>query len=190
LPSRICPWDLKFRLNFYPHAAQNGFEFVALFAIALCIFMESNFWWTQINITKIAPRAMHPVTPRQRASEAAASTKCGKGHPGAATGPRAGQSRWRRGNPHESQPQRECRTPRADFCLGRMSIFGKCVNRDIGPTLAAIARDYRGRLRRLAIKPPPLSCGARSSRAMRRTSPSAAGAPGACPSFGRAPGRL
>jgi hypothetical protein len=49
LLSRICPWDLKFRLNLFLPSARNGFEFVGLFGIALCIFTESSFWWTQIN---------------------------------------------------------------------------------------------------------------------------------------------
>lgn len=49
LPSRIYPWDLKFRLNFFLPDAENGFEFVGLYAVALCICTESSFWWNQIN---------------------------------------------------------------------------------------------------------------------------------------------
>jgi hypothetical protein len=49
LLSQICPWGPKFRLNFFPHDAKNGFEFLGLFAIALCICTESSFWWTQMN---------------------------------------------------------------------------------------------------------------------------------------------
>src|ERR1035437_2366751 len=49
LPSRICPWGLKLRLNFFPNDAPNGFEFVQLFATVLCIYTESSFRLTQIN---------------------------------------------------------------------------------------------------------------------------------------------
>lgn len=50
LPSRICPWDPKFRLNFFHLDARNGFGFGLLFAIALCICTESSFRWTQISV--------------------------------------------------------------------------------------------------------------------------------------------
>ena len=70
LPSRICPWGLKFRLNFFPSDAQNGFEFVGLFAIVLYIFTESNFGWTQINTEIVGPmsarlQAVRPLSPSE-----------------------------------------------------------------------------------------------------------------------------
>jgi len=55
LPSQIYPWGLKFRLNFFLPDARNGFEFVGLFAIALCICTESSFWRTQINTEIVGP---------------------------------------------------------------------------------------------------------------------------------------
>src|SRR5260370_42110830 len=64
LPLRICPWGLKFRLNFFPPDAQNGFEFVGSFAIALCIFTESSFWWTQINNEIVGPMSARLRTVR------------------------------------------------------------------------------------------------------------------------------
>lgn len=70
LPSRICPWDLEFRLNFFPPDAKNGFEFLGLFAIALCICTESSFWWTQTNAQVVGQmwaqlQAARPFTPSE-----------------------------------------------------------------------------------------------------------------------------
>ena len=53
LPWQISKWDLKFRSNLSRPKARNLFEFPELFAIALCIYMESIFWWIQINIQVI-----------------------------------------------------------------------------------------------------------------------------------------
>lgn len=74
LPLRICPWDLKFRLNFFLPNARNEFEFAGLFAIALCIFTESSFWWTQINTEIVGPmsarlQAIKPLSPSELATD-------------------------------------------------------------------------------------------------------------------------
>jgi hypothetical protein len=49
LPSQTCPRGPNFRSNFSRPEARNLFEFPELFAIALCIYMESSFWRMQIN---------------------------------------------------------------------------------------------------------------------------------------------
>jgi len=43
LPWQICRWDLKFTSNFSRPKARTQFEFLGLFAIELCIYMESIF---------------------------------------------------------------------------------------------------------------------------------------------------
>jgi hypothetical protein len=61
-------------LNFFLPDAQNGFEFVGLFGIALCIFTESNFWWTQINAEIVGQmsarlQAVTPLSPSELATD-------------------------------------------------------------------------------------------------------------------------
>src|SRR5262249_34238483 len=49
LPSPIYRWALKLRLNFFHLGATNRCGNMGRFGIALFIYMESNFWWAQIN---------------------------------------------------------------------------------------------------------------------------------------------
>src|SRR6266851_5483855 len=82
LPSRICRWDLKFRLNFFLPGAQNGCELVGLFGIALCIFTESSFWWTQIKaeiVGQVSVR-LQAVTRLRRGEVATGSARHGSSH--------------------------------------------------------------------------------------------------------------
>jgi hypothetical protein len=51
------PLGSQIQVEFLPPDARNGFEFVGLFAIALCICTESSFWWTQINAEIFGPMA-------------------------------------------------------------------------------------------------------------------------------------
>jgi hypothetical protein len=39
----------QIQVEFLPHDAKKGFEFLGLFAIALYICTESSFFWTQMN---------------------------------------------------------------------------------------------------------------------------------------------
>jgi hypothetical protein len=58
LLSQICPWDLKFRLNFFRPDARRWCDFVGLFVTALSICTESSFWWTQI-IARVVGQMRH-----------------------------------------------------------------------------------------------------------------------------------
>jgi hypothetical protein len=58
------PLGSQIQVEFLPPDAQNGFEFVGSFAIALCIFTESSFWWTQINNEIVGPMSARLRTVR------------------------------------------------------------------------------------------------------------------------------
>ena len=82
IPSRICPSDLKFKLNFFRPGARNGFEFVASFAIVRCICTESSSKWTQINAPSLGRMQLRlPATKYERILSALQAQKKASGYP-------------------------------------------------------------------------------------------------------------